>query len=632
MNLIHFITRKRHFFVFVTHLVIIVSSYLLAFCLRFDGHFEAYYELILQTLIALLVIKIIIFHYFQVFTSSLRYASIYDLWQVLKANTSASIFFIVFLVLIHKASGMPRSIFFLDWGICLGLTTLLRFLARVIRGKTLFGKRILFKKTLIIGAGEAGIMVLREYQNNPGINAEVVGFIDDDKTKKNIHIHGVMVYGGRDVISEVVEKFGIQEIVIAIPSASGETIRDIIVRCDIPDVKVKMAPGFHKILSGELEIKLREVRPEDLLGRQTVKIDEKEVSDYLQGKRILVTGAAGSIGSELCRQIATFVPRELVLFDHNENDIYFLELELKSKFPNLEFSAIMGDVKDPGLLKHVFTKFKPQIVFHAAAFKHVPLMEQSPSAAVKNNIIATRNLIYASEHYQVESFVFISTDKAVNPSSIMGATKRICEMMLQAKSGKSHTKFMAVRFGNVLGSKGSVVPLFRKQIEEGGPVTVTHPDVRRYFMSISEAVLLVLQASSLGKGGEIFLLDMGEPIKIVDLAKDLISLSGLRLGRDVNIEFTGLRPGEKLYEELFLDRERDMVTNHNKIYISPPWELDPVVLRKQVKELENLAHIMSEEAVVDKIHTILQSFSDVKTAIKDPVIFPELVDSFEEGL
>jgi len=606
MNLKHFITKRRHFFVVLAHLVVIVVSYLLAFCVRFDCKFASYYELIFRTIGILLVIKCIVFYYFQVFTSSLRYASVYEFWQILKANTLATICFIVVLALARQYEGMPRSVFLLDWGICLGFTAALRLVARLTRGKILLDRTGRFRKVLIVGAGEAGMMVLREYQGNPGINAEVVGFIDDDKAKKNVRISGVKVYGGRKVIPEVVERLDIEEIVIAIPSADGQAIRDIILQCSLPNVKVKIAPKLHKILSGDLEIKLREIRPEDLLGRQTVSIDEKEVGDYLSGKRILVTGAAGSIGSELCRQIASFGPRELILFDHNENDIYFLELEIRSKFPNLSFATVVGDVKDPGLLKHVFTKFKPQIVFHAAAFKHVPLMEESPSAAVKNNVVTTRNLIYASEHYKVESFVFISTDKAVNPSSVMGATKRICEMILQAKNSRSRTKFMAVRFGNVLGSKGSVVPLFRKQIEEGGPVTVTHPDVKRYFMSVSEAVLLVLQASALGKGGEIFLLDMGEQIKIVDLAKDMINLSGLKLGKDIDIEFTGLRPGEKLYEEMFLDAERDMATKLDKIYVTSPGSFDSRKLRVQVKELERLAHIMSEDAVVEKIHKIIK--------------------------
>ncbi len=610
MNLKKFIIRKRHFFVFTAHLAIIGVSYLLAFCLRFDCQFAVYHGLILQTFFSLVLIKIVVFHYFQLFRTSLRYASIYDLSQVLKGNITASLCFILFLVLAQKMNGMPRSIFLLDWGICLGFTMALRFAARWTRGRTVFDKKVRSrKKTLIIGAGEAGVMVLREYQNNADINAEVVGFIDDDKSKKNLHIFGVKVYGGRSSISEVVERLGVQEIVIAMPSADGQSIRDIIASCHAADVKVKIVPGFHKILSGELEIKLREVRPEDLLGRKTVHIDEKEVGAYLEGKRIMITGAAGSIGSELCRQIALFAPRELILFDHNENDIYFLKLELRAKFPNLEFSAVMGDVQDAGLLKYAFTRFKPQIVFHAAAFKHVPLMEKSPAAAVKNNIISTRNLIYASEHYKVESFVFISTDKAVNPSSIMGATKRISEMILQTKNVKSRTKFMAVRFGNVLGSKGSVVPLFRKQIEEGGPLTVTHPEVRRYFMSISEAVLLVLQASALGKGGEIFLLDMGEPIKIVDLAKDLIRLSGLKLGEDIDIEFTGLRPGEKLYEELLLDTEKDRATKHEKIYVTSAEGFDPQKLRRDVKEMERFANLMATDKIIEKIKEMIPTYN-----------------------
>ncbi len=611
------------------HVVLIFISYLLAFCLRFDGRLVEFEGGMAQAFIVFLFTKIVVFLYFQVFTSSLRYASVYDLWQIVKANTVASIgIFVVLAVIDQPGLRITPVIFILDWGICLGLTTLLRLMARLTRGRTILYKTVLLRRTLIIGAGEAGVMVLREYNRNPSLNAEVVAFIDDDKAKKNVRIHGVKVYGGRRMIGEVVEMLGVNEIVIAIPSAGGETIRDILSFCDIPDVKVKIAPGFHRILSGDVEVKLRDVQPDDLLGRQAVTIDETEVRRYLQGKRILITGAAGSIGSELCRQIAGFGPRELILCDHNENDMYFIEIELRSTFPNLVFSPVVGDVKDAGLLRYVFTKFRPQLVFHAAAFKHVPLMEQSPSAAVKNNILATRNLIYAAEHYKVESFVFISTDKAVNPTSVMGATKRISELILQAKSGRSRTKFMAVRFGNVLGSKGSVVPLFRKQIEEGGPVTVTHPEVKRYFMSIREAVALVLQASALGTGGEIFLLDMGEPIKIVDLAKNLIKLSGLKLGTDIDIEFTGLRPGEKLYEELFLDTERDAVTKHDKIFISPRQEVDAWALRSELKALEDLAHVMDEEKVVDKIDAIIARFSQNSTAFPD---HPKADESLKTG-
>ena len=605
-----FLRRYRYPLIILLHIFLIAISYYLSFLLRFDFSIKGYTSVILKTLPVLIIIKVLVFYYFGVFSSSLRYVSVFDLWQILKANFFATTIFVLFVVFLHGIIGFPRSIFILDWGICLGLTGGVRLVARIFRERVGFSKQKKTKRVLIIGAGEAGILVLRECRRNPHINLNIIGFIDDSPAKRNLRIHGVKVLGTRKDIPFIVEKYQVEEIIIAIPSAKGEVIRDIISCCQIPEVKIKIVPSLHKIISGELEIKLREVRPEDLLGRETVKIDEKEVSSYIKGKCVLITGAGGSIGSELTRQVASFLPSQLILLDYNENDVYFLSVELRQRYPQVSFKEIIGDVKDISLLKHIFSKFRPQIVFHSAAFKHVPLMETNPSSAVKNNIISTRNLIYASEHYGVESFVFISTDKAVNPTSIMGATKRIAEMLLQAKAKRSRTKFMAVRFGNVLGSKGSVVPLFKKQIEEGGPVTVTHPEAERYFMSVKEAVELVLQASAMGKGGEVFILDMGQPIKILDLAKDLITLSGLRPYTDIPIEFIGLRPGEKLSEELFLNIEKDKATRHNKIYIAQPDEFNPSLLRRKIKELERFSNLMAEDKIIEKIKEILPQYNN----------------------
>lgn len=340
-----------------------------------------------------------------------------------------------------------------------------------------------------------------------------------------------------------------------------------------------------------------------------MKIQKK----LIKGKIVLVTGAGGSIGSEICRQVAKFSPKQLVFFEHNENDVYFLELELKKQFKNIKFNTVIGDIKDIGLLKNVFSKYKPNVIFHAAAHKHVPLLEENPASAVKNNIIGTRNLIYAAAHYKIDNFVFISTDKAVNPTSIMGASKRIAEMMMQAKAKKSKTKFMAVRFGNVIGSSGSVVQLFQKQIEDGGPVTVTDPEVVRYFMTVREAAQLVIQAGSIGKGGEIFILDMGEQMKIADLARNLIVLSGLEMDKDVSIKFVGLRPGEKLYEEILHDKERDKATKHEKIFVAKPDIFDPEKLRRDIKELERMANILDEKGIVRKIKSLVPSFTPDKS-------------------
>ena len=600
------ITRYRRTLVALIHLVLIVFAYTFSFYLRFEFTLpQEYAALILKTLPLLVLIKMLVFYRFGLFSGLWRYAGIEDLWRIIKATSISTVFFFGGIIFTHGILGYPRSVFILDWILCTSFINGVRFFSRLFREIFRFSVAKRLKKVLIVGAGESGVMVLKEYRKNPYMNAEVVGFIDDDSAKRHLHIQSVKVLGGRDAIGAVVERYGVEEIVIAIPSAKGEDIRQIFSYCEIPNVKIKIVPGFDKIINGELEIKPREVKPEDLLGRETVRIDEKELEFYLKDKRILVTGAGGSIGSELCRQIARFSPREVILFDHNENDAYFLVVEFKIKYPQIKFKTVIGDIKDIGLLKHLFSSYRPEVIFHSAAHKHVPLMEENPAAAVKNNVIGSRNLIYAADHYKVERFVLISTDKAVNPTSVMGMTKRIAEMILQAKAKNSKTKFMAVRFGNVIGSDGSVVPLFKKQIEEGGPVTVTHPEAKRYFMSVREAALLVLQAAAIGKGGEIFILDMGEQLKIADIAKNLIGLSGLKLGKDISIKFIGLRQGEKLSEEMILHTEQDRLTKHDKIYITQPHDFDPVRLRRQIKDLERLAHIMSEDKIVPKIKEII---------------------------
>lgn len=602
MDIISLLRLNRNFFIILSHCLLIILAYLLSFALRFEFSFSLYFAIILKTLPFLILIKILALYYTGIIHSSLRYASMIDLWHILKINTISSIIFVLTVVFIFGTWGYPRSIFILEWGISLSLFAGLRFLIRYFneRMSTSFSQER-EKSVLIIGAGEAGILILRENEKNVKMNWRVVGFIDDDPTKKNLMIYGKKVLGTREDIPSLVKKYNVEELVIAIPSAKGEVIRSLINQCQLPNIKLKIVPQVHRILDGSLQIQLREVQPEDLLGREAVNIDIEEIENYIKEKLVLVTGAGGSIGSELSRQIAQYQPKHLILLDHNENDIYFLEIELRKDFPDLKITPIIVDIGEISVLKYAFSHFLPQIVFHAAAFKHVPLMEQNPSAAVKNNIIASRNLIYACHHYKVESFVLISTDKAVNPTSIMGAAKRIAEMTLQAKSKTSKTKLIAVRFGNVLGSKGSVIPLFKKQIAQGGPVTVTHPETRRYFMSVKEAVALVLQAAAIGKGGEIFILDMGEQIKIVDLAKNLINLSGLKPDVDISIKFIGMRPGEKLYEETLLDTEKDKATKYNKIFVAQPNNFDSKQLRKDVKYLERLARLMDEQKIYQKI-------------------------------
>lgn len=582
-----FLYKFRRPVIVMAHLGFVCTAYFLAFLVRFDFSLtHEFFPVFIKTLPLLIAIKLTVFYFFDLYVGLWRYVGMADLVQIVRASAVASLIFLVIQVFISGVTGFPRSIFLLDLLIFIALVSGVRLVTRLLRER--YRRMALPRrqvKVLIVGAGDTGVLLLKQFRNYPSMG-EVVGFIDDDRGKRGETIQGIRILGGRGKIAQVIEEYGVEEVILAMPSTKGETVRDILARCDVPGVRIKIVPDLDKIMNGALEIKPRQVDVEDLLGREPVVTDHTDVENCIRGRRVLVTGAGGSIGSELCRQIAQYAPEKIILLDHNENDVYFLELEFRVRFPDIKFRTLIGDIRDAGLLRHVFSTFEPAVVFHAAAHKHVPLMEGNPGAAVKNNIIGTRNLVYAAAHYQVDRFVLISTDKAVNPTSIMGATKRIAEMILQAKAKQSRTKFMAVRFGNVLGSSGSVIPLFKKQIEAGGPVTVTHPEVRRYFMSIPEAAALVIQAGVMGHGGEIFILDMGEPIRIVDLARNLITLSGFVPDKDIPIVFTGLRPGEKLYEEILHDKERDGVTRNEKIYISRSDAFDPAQLRRKVREME----------------------------------------------
>ncbi len=596
----------RRFSIVATHLSFIVLAYILAFLVRFDFSLPSeFMPVFFQTLPLVIVTKFLSLYFFDLFRGLWRYVGIADIVQILKASVVATVLFILANVFIRGGAIFPRSIYLIDFMLFFSLVVGIRLLTRLIkeryRGSLLPRSQA---QVLIVGAGQTGVLVLKQYLSNPGAG-KVVGFIDDDKKKHHESSLGVKILGGSHDIARVVQKFEVGEIILAIPSATGEQVRSVLSCCEATGVKIKTVPALEKIIDGTLEVKPRQVKLDDLLGREPVTIDKEHVEIYLKNKRVLVTGAGGSIGSELCRQILLYNPQKIILLDHNENDVYFLEIELRALFPGADFRTVIGDIQDVGLLRQLFRTYKPEVIFHAAAHKHVPLMEQNPIAAVKNNVLGTRNLVYAATHYGAERFVLISTDKAVHPTSIMGATKRMAEMILQSKAGRTPTRFMAVRFGNVIGSAGSVVPLFKKQIENGGPVTVTHPEVTRYFMSIPEAASLVLQAGALGKGGEIFILDMGEPIKIVDLAKNLITLSGLVPGKDIPIQFTGLRAGEKLYEELLHDTEHDTVTRHNKIYVSQPEKFEPSRLRSLVRRMHHHIKLADEKKVVQLLTTLV---------------------------
>ena len=471
------------------------------------------------------------------------------------------------------------------------------------------------KRLLVIGADEVGVGVLRQLRKEPENGYLPVGFIDDDAQKTGRRIHGLEILGTTGDLTLVVRKFRIDEIVIAMPSAEGSRVREIMRLCQSKGCSFKIAPSIDAILAGYISInQIREVQVEDLLNRPTTEVNLAEVSQYLSGKRVMVTGAGGSIGSELCRQIVKFNPEQLLLFGRGENSLYHIQNELTSSQelgefnPPLGCETVIGDIRDHSKVFRTIEKYRPQIIFHAAAHKHVIFMELHPDEAVKNNIIGTKNLVDAAIHHQVESFILVSSDKAVNPTSVMGASKRITEKLVQSKARHNGTKFVAVRFGNVFDSRGSALPRFRQQIAKGGPVTVTHREVTRYFMTIPESVQLLIQAGAMGNGGEIFILDMGEPIKILDLVQDLIRLSGLEVDRDIKIEFTGLAPGEKLYEELLTAEEGVTATKHQRIFVAQLEMIEQRKLLAQINELRELADQLRTEQVIQKLQEIVPTY------------------------
>lgn len=449
---------------------------------------------------------------------------------------------------------------------------------------------------MVVGAGEAANAIIKEIVNSNFSTMVIRCIIDDDKGKWGKYIQGIKVAGGRDKIVECADIYNIDEIIVAMPSASRAELKNVLEICKDTNCKLRSLPGMYQLVNGEVNVsKLRDVEVEDLLGREPISVDMDSILGYVQGKTVLVTGGGGSIGSELCRQIAQHRPKQLVILDIYENSVYDVQQELKMKYPELDLVVLIASVRNTNRMNWIFSQYRPDIVYHAAAHKHVPLMEDSPTEAIKNNVFGTFKTAQAAAMSGARRFVMISTDKAVNPTNIMGASKRICEMIIQIFNKHYDTEFVAVRFGNVLGSNGSVIPLFKKQIAEGGPVTVTHPDIIRYFMTIPEAVSLVLQAGAYARGGEIFILDMGEPVKILDLAENLIRLSGYRVGEDIKIEFTGLRPGEKLYEELLMDEEGMRDTANRMIHIGRPIEVDEQEFFEQLKELKDECQIETSD-------------------------------------
>ena len=471
-------------------------------------------------------------------------------------------------------------------------------------------------RVLIIGAGCAGEMVVKELEKNPQLNKKAVAIIDDDITRIGDQVSGVDIVGTRNSILKIVKLYKIDEIIFSIANISKKGKKEIIDICKNTNCKIKTIPGIYEIIDGKVDIKqVRDVDIEDLLGREPIEVDFNLMGSYIQDSTILVTGAGGSIGSELCRQIANIRPKKLIMLDNYENNLYSIQQELIRKYgDSIKMIAVVASIREQKRIEKIFDKYRPEVVFHAAAHKHVPLMENSPGEAIKNNIFGTLNVAMLSSKYNVKRFLLISTDKAVNPTNVMGATKRAAEMIIQSLNEESKTEFVAVRFGNVLGSNGSVIPLFKKQIEEGGPVTVTHPNIIRYFMTIEEAVGLVIQAGGMAKGGEIFVLDMGEPVKILDLAKNLIRLSGFEPDVDIKIVFTGLRPGEKLYEELLMSEEGLLDTKHKKIFIGRPIDFDKNDLQKYLIELRDIVLEEDDELMEQAMKNLVPTFISPEVA------------------
>lgn len=590
--------------------LILIGSLYVAFLLRFDGAIPARFMASLQLiLLPRAILATVFFYYGGLYRSLWRYAGLEELVGILRVVTLYDMLFLAASVL-RLIPDFPRSTalvaFILDVIGVAGLRVAIRIVRRVGLGRR--GIPVPERKrVLIVGAGAAGVMVARELLRHEDLRYWPVGFVDDDPAKQGMRIATLDVLGTRENLVELVKKLKVDEVIIAMPSAPASIIRDTISRCESA-VPLRIVPGLYDLVEGKVTLnQIRKVQLEDLLGREPVELNMGEVASYLSDRTVLVTGAGGSIGSELCRQISRFNPANLILLGNEENSIYDLQHELGHSYPEVVFRPVIANIRDWKRMESIFEQYQPDVVFHAAAHKHVPLMEAHPDEAVKNNVMGTRITGMLASKYGVDRFVLISTDKAVNPTSVMGATKRVAEMIIQSLSGRK-TKFMAVRFGNVLGSRGSVVPLFQAQIARGGPVTVTHPKMVRYFMTIPEAAQLVLQAGALGAGGEVFVLDMGRPIRILELAQNLIRLSGLEPDVDIPIQFSGIRPGEKLFEEILTAEEGTRATCHSRIYRANLRLTNPEILQGLIADLEISAERGKREEILSQLKALVPSY------------------------
>jgi FlaA1/EpsC-like NDP-sugar epimerase len=600
----------------LTDIVIVNASTFLAIVLFFGWHGHRathYFAIAAHFAIIVTALRILSLYIFRGYRIHWRYISLHDLQNVVWATTFSSML-LGLISLNFRPNATPRLIQVLDWGINIFAIGGARLLFRWLDWK--WNRPVVAEKdhhrlrTLIVGAGDAGETVARDLIRRGDSRYVPVGFVDDDPRKVNIRIHGLPILGKTLEIPDIVARLNIESILIAIPYALGKEIRDIVTICERTNAQLRILPGVTEAIQGRFSPAIRQVEIEDLLRRPPVRVDIEVIASYISDQRVLVTGAGGSIGSELCRQISSLNPKALILLGQGENSVFEIQQEL-FRDHHTKPIGLVGSVQDRKLLDEIFSTHRPDVVFHAAAHKHVPLMEANPCEAVKNNVQGTRNVAEIAAEYGVSRFIYVSTDKAVNPVSVMGASKRAGEMVIQALAGKSRTKFVGVRFGNVLGSRGSVVPIMKRQIEKGGPVTVTHQDMTRYFMTIPEAVQLIIQAGAMGDNGEIFILDMGEPVKIVDLARDLIKLSGLVPGQDIDIVFSGIRPGEKIYEELLTADERNRATTHEKIFVAPN---QPVDMRWLWLELDRLCE-QAKESYSDDVR---KGLFDLVASAKSP--------------
>ena len=595
----------------VSFLPVFAAIHVAAYWLRFDTFTDRRWLQLSCTLTAVLVIKTFLFSYYRIYQSWSRYATFYDLITLVKAASISAVCLALVDYLFLATLPTPRAVFFMDWGATIVLVGGLRALRRWMNEGLLHWESEHGSPALIVGANDYGESVLRAIRRSKRASYKVIGFVSERRESVGSRISGIPVVGSVDQTISLAKSYDVSDLLIASRGLNGKRVREIVNFAEEHGISVKVLPSFDQILDGQIDFRPRKVSISDLLRRDPVQLDTEYLEQWLEGKVLFVTGAAGSIGSEICRQLLPYKPAKLVVVDRSENGQFFLEKDLRRSFPSSEICVCVGDIADQQRMTDLFRQYRPDVVFHAAAYKHVPLMEMNCSEAVRNIPVATKTLADLADRFGIHSFVMISTDKAVNPTSVMGCCKRVAEIYVQALAQHSSCRFVTVRFGNVLGSNGSVVPIFAKQIARGGPVTVTHPDMQRYFMMIPEASQLVIQAGAMGNGGEIFVLDMGDPVRIVDLAHDMIRLSGLRVGEDIEINFSGVRPGEKLFEELHITGETHVATKHPKIMVAKCHESTIEEISRSIQRLQ-LAARQSDDNIVEELKNIVPEFQPTR--------------------